>query len=342
MNYNFKYASNDAGKHSRSESNVDGVVKGSYSYIDPNGHMRKVIVYFDFLFVNHILFKFFLKVNYIADKNGFRVEGDIGVDRVTAEAAARLSENMPEQNYKHSGMNKMVTSSLYSQYQPSTRQTPYFDYSPHYTSTQFDDLMGSPQPFYQSRLYKWSNKPLSLVQALHTNLFPRSSLNSNSDMFPNARQNGAYQKTIDNRPSMDSNSVSNKKEDYTFHYDSQLSRNDQIDNQQFHRSPVFDFQQFKNYEHKYKTRSHQVSKQKDQNVLSNKSFYKDEFTPSPNGLVASNEAAKAYYYDNYEEQRRPRLDELDNLGSLTARLKKGQTHTSYFVTSPTHEIQFWS
>jgi len=85
-----------------------------------------------------------------------------------------------------------------------------------------------------------------------------------------------------------------------------------------------------------------VSKQKDQNVLSNKSFYKDEFTPSPNGLVASNEAAKAYYYDNYEEQRRPRLDELDNLGSLTARLKKGQTHTSYFVTSPTHEIQFWS
>lgn len=64
--YSFNYEANDEGQHQRNEQGEHGQVQGSYSYIDPNGHLRQV--------------------NYVADEYGFRPSGDIGVDKETEAA----------------------------------------------------------------------------------------------------------------------------------------------------------------------------------------------------------------------------------------------------------------
>ncbi|KFM62182.1 Adult-specific rigid cuticular protein 12.6, partial [Stegodyphus mimosarum] len=74
--YNFHYAAGDAGGHQRSESGHGGSVSGSYSYIDPNGHLRSV--------------------SYTAGPDGFKPSGDIGVDKKTADDAAALALLAPK------------------------------------------------------------------------------------------------------------------------------------------------------------------------------------------------------------------------------------------------------
>ncbi|GIY81688.1 hypothetical protein CEXT_390921 [Caerostris extrusa] len=76
--YNFLYSTDDAGAHKREESsNGDGTISGSYSYIDPNGDLRKV--------------------DYKAGANiGFQPSGDISVDKKTAEKAQELAALAPK------------------------------------------------------------------------------------------------------------------------------------------------------------------------------------------------------------------------------------------------------
>ena len=62
--YNFQYSTNDEGGHQREESGHGKVVKGRYSYVDPNGNVRSV--------------------RYVADEYGYHPEGDITVDQETA------------------------------------------------------------------------------------------------------------------------------------------------------------------------------------------------------------------------------------------------------------------
>lgn len=40
--YSFNYEANDEGQHQRNEQGEHGNVQGSYSYVDPNGHLRQV------------------------------------------------------------------------------------------------------------------------------------------------------------------------------------------------------------------------------------------------------------------------------------------------------------
>ncbi|GFX13251.1 adult-specific rigid cuticular protein 12.6 [Trichonephila clavipes] len=76
--YNFLYNTGDAGAHKREEtSNGDGTVSGSYSYVDPNGDLRKV--------------------EYKAGGSiGFQPSGDISVDKKTAEKAAEIAALAPK------------------------------------------------------------------------------------------------------------------------------------------------------------------------------------------------------------------------------------------------------
>ncbi|XP_054716932.1 endocuticle structural glycoprotein SgAbd-9-like [Uloborus diversus] len=75
--YSFKYNTEDAGSHQREESsNGDGIVSGSFSYLDANGDLRKT--------------------TYTAGKDGFQPSGDIGVDKKTAEKAAELAALAPK------------------------------------------------------------------------------------------------------------------------------------------------------------------------------------------------------------------------------------------------------
>lgn len=74
--YNFNYNTEDEGAHSRSESGSNGVISGSYSYKDPNGNVRAV--------------------SYTAGPDGFNPSGDIGVDKKTAEEAARIAALAPK------------------------------------------------------------------------------------------------------------------------------------------------------------------------------------------------------------------------------------------------------
>lgn len=70
--YNYNFATQDAGAHTRSETGSNGIVSGSYSYIDPNGDLRSV--------------------QYNAGPNGFQPTGDIGVDRRTAALAPKAPQ----------------------------------------------------------------------------------------------------------------------------------------------------------------------------------------------------------------------------------------------------------
>jgi len=72
--YSFGYTTADG--QMRQESGAGGAVQGSYSYTDANGDLRQV--------------------NYVADALGFRPQGDISVDRRTAEAAATLAALAPK------------------------------------------------------------------------------------------------------------------------------------------------------------------------------------------------------------------------------------------------------
>jgi len=74
--YRFSYEANDDGQHQRNERGDHGSVQGSYSYVDPNGNLRRV--------------------NYVADEYGFRPSGDIGVDKETEAAAADLAAQAPQ------------------------------------------------------------------------------------------------------------------------------------------------------------------------------------------------------------------------------------------------------
>ncbi|GIY75907.1 adult-specific rigid cuticular protein 11.9 [Caerostris darwini] len=74
--YNFHYAAGDAGGHRRVESGHGSSVSGSYSYIDPNGHLRSV--------------------SYTAGPDGFKPSGDIGVDKKTADDAAAIAALAPK------------------------------------------------------------------------------------------------------------------------------------------------------------------------------------------------------------------------------------------------------
>ncbi|GFQ70654.1 adult-specific rigid cuticular protein 12.6 [Trichonephila clavata] len=74
--YNFHYAAGDAGGHRRDESGHGGTVSGSYSYIDPNGHLRTV--------------------SYTAGPDGFKATGDTGVDKKTAADAAAIAALAPK------------------------------------------------------------------------------------------------------------------------------------------------------------------------------------------------------------------------------------------------------
>ncbi|XP_023226952.1 adult-specific rigid cuticular protein 11.9-like [Centruroides sculpturatus] len=76
--YNFNYNTGDAGGHARSEAgSADGSVSGSYSYMDPNGHLRQV--------------------NYRAGPGiGFQATGDTGVDKNTLAAAAAIAAQAPK------------------------------------------------------------------------------------------------------------------------------------------------------------------------------------------------------------------------------------------------------
>jgi len=74
--YRFSYQANDDGQHQRNERGDHGSVEGSYSYVDPNGNLRRV--------------------NYVADEYGFRPSGDIGIDKETEAAAADLAAQAPQ------------------------------------------------------------------------------------------------------------------------------------------------------------------------------------------------------------------------------------------------------
>ncbi|KAF8783502.1 Adult-specific rigid cuticular protein 12.6 like protein [Argiope bruennichi] len=76
--YTFLYSVEDAGAHKRQESsNGDGTVSGSYSYVDPNGDLRKV--------------------EYKAGGSiGFQATGDISVDKKTAEKAQEIAALAPK------------------------------------------------------------------------------------------------------------------------------------------------------------------------------------------------------------------------------------------------------
>ncbi|XP_054708840.1 adult-specific rigid cuticular protein 11.9-like [Uloborus diversus] len=74
--YNFHYAAGDAGGHRRAESGHGKTVTGSYSYVDPNGHLRTV--------------------SYTAGPDGFKPSGDIGVDKKTAADAAAIAALAPK------------------------------------------------------------------------------------------------------------------------------------------------------------------------------------------------------------------------------------------------------
>ncbi|KPM06751.1 cuticle protein-like protein 3 [Sarcoptes scabiei] len=73
--YAFGYSTAD-GMSRQERGDHNGLVTGSYSYTDPNGDLRHV--------------------KYVADAHGFRAEGDVGVDRKTAEAAAAIAALAPK------------------------------------------------------------------------------------------------------------------------------------------------------------------------------------------------------------------------------------------------------
>ncbi|XP_023223535.1 adult-specific rigid cuticular protein 11.9-like [Centruroides sculpturatus] len=76
--YNFAYSTGDDGGHKREESGgSDGIISGKYSYKDPNGNIRVV--------------------SYKAGAGiGFQAEGDISVDKKTAEEAEKLAALAPK------------------------------------------------------------------------------------------------------------------------------------------------------------------------------------------------------------------------------------------------------
>lgn len=77
LGYNFQYNTNDEGRHQRQESAQGKSVRGSYSYVDPNGNLRTV--------------------SYTANENGYYPTGDISVDHETARQAEAQAQLAPKQ-----------------------------------------------------------------------------------------------------------------------------------------------------------------------------------------------------------------------------------------------------
>ncbi|KAH7639174.1 cuticle protein-like protein 3 [Dermatophagoides farinae] len=73
--YAFGYQTAD-GQTRQEQGSQNGVITGSFSYTDANGDLRQV--------------------KYTADEHGYRPEGDIGVDRRTAETAAAMAALAPK------------------------------------------------------------------------------------------------------------------------------------------------------------------------------------------------------------------------------------------------------
>ena len=87
------YEANDEGQHQRNERGDHGSVQGSYSYVDPNGNLRRVNCKLCDCRAKmmKIIIMFFLDV---ADEFGFRPSGDIGVDRETEAAGKSIYKKL--------------------------------------------------------------------------------------------------------------------------------------------------------------------------------------------------------------------------------------------------------
>jgi len=94
--YNFQYSIPDEGRHSRVESGNGKTVKGSYSYVDANGHSRTV--------------------NYEANEHGFHPSGDISVDFETARAAEALAQQAPRLPAEYATVNNFAAPVPHTQF----------------------------------------------------------------------------------------------------------------------------------------------------------------------------------------------------------------------------------